>query len=105
LALAKKLKFEIQLESNTKKLRLEMNSLRSELLNLAKQIEVSRQLVATSKNRFEKSQIEFDANRKTSTDYFASQLGLSVAKLSLIKSVFTYLQVKEKYDFHLKYPK
>ena len=105
LAMAKKLKFEIQLESNIKKLRLEMNSLRSELLNLAMQIDVSRELVASSTNRFEKSQIEFDANRTTSTDYVASQLGLAKAKLNLIKSVFTYLQVKEKYDFHLKYPK
>ena len=105
LALSKKLKFEIQLESITQKLRLEVNSLQSQLFNLAQQIDVSRQLVSVAENRFEKSQLEFDANRETFTNYFSSQLSLTEAKLSLIKSVFTYLQAKENYDFHLNFPR
>lgn len=105
LALAKKRQFEIQLESNTKRLRLEMNSLQVQMFNLAKQIEIARQLVSTANNRFEKSQLEFDINQITYTSYFSSKLDLSEARLSLIKSVFMYFQVKEKYEYHLQYPK
>ena len=105
LALAKKRQFEIQLESNTKRLRLEMNSLQAEMFNLAKQIDIARQLVSTANNRFEKSQLEFDINQITYGSYFSSKLDLSKARLSLIQTVFSYFQVKEKYEFHLQYPK
>ncbi|MDG0964835.1 MAG: TolC family protein [Opitutales bacterium] len=105
LALAKKRQFEIQLESNTKRLRLEMNGLQAQMFNLAKQIDLARQLVSTANNRFEKSQIEFDINQITHTIYFSSKLDLSKARLSLIQTVFAYFQVKEKYEFHLQYPK
>ena len=105
LALAKKRQFEIQLESNTKKLRLEMNSLHAQMINLAKQIDIARQLVSTAINRFEKSQLEFDINQITYKSYFSSKLDLSKARLSLIQTVFAYFQVKEKYEFHLQYPK
>jgi outer membrane protein TolC len=105
LALAKKRQFEIQLESNTKRLRLEMNSLQAQMFNLAKQIDLARQLVSAANNRFEKSQIEFDINQITHTTYLSSKLDLSKARLSLIQTVFAYFQLKEKYEFHLQYPK
>lgn len=105
LALAKKRRFEIQLESNAKRLRLEMNSMQTQMFNLAKQIDIARQLVSTANNRFEKSQLEFDINQITYTNYFSSKLDLSEARLSLIKSVFMYFQMKEKYEYHLQYPK
>jgi outer membrane protein TolC len=82
-----------------------MNSLHAQMINLAKQIDIARQLVSTANNRFEKSQLEFDINQITYKSYFSSKLDLSEARLSLIQTVFAYFQVKEKYEFHLQYPK
>lgn len=105
LALAKKRKFNLQLENSIRKLRLEIESLSSQIENLAKQIDASRELLSSSINRFEKSKIEFEAKRITPQTFLSSKLSLSQAKLILIKTIFSYLKVKNLYEMHLNYPK
>jgi len=51
-----------------------MNSLQAQMFNLAKQIDIARQLVSTANNRFEKSQLEFDINQITYAAIFPQNL-------------------------------
>ena len=105
LALAKKRKFNLQLENSIRKLRLETESLHSQIENLTKQIDASRKLLTSSINRFEKSKIEFEAKRITSQNYLSSRLSLAQTKLILIQTIFSYFKVKDLYEMHLNYPK
>lgn len=105
LALAKKRKFNLQLENSIRKLRIETESLHSQIENLIKQIDASRKLLSSSVNRFEKSKIEFEAKRITSQNYLSSKLSLAQAKLILIQTIFNYFKVKDLYEMHLNYPK
>ena len=104
LALSQKRTFEIQLESSIRKLRLKINNHQSQLKNLANQIILSRKLTSTAKNRFQKSQIEFNESRITINDLLSSRLILTEAELGLFKSVFEYLQLKLEYEMIVKYP-
>ena len=96
--------FEIQLENSIRELRLKINNHQSQLNNLANQIILSRKLTSTAKNRFQKSQIEFNENRITINDLLSSRLILTQAELGLFKSVFEYLQLKLEYEMIIKYP-
>ena len=104
LALSQKRTFEIQLENSIRELRLKINNHQSQLNNLANQIILSRKLTSTAKNRFQKSQIEFNENRITINDLLSSRLILTQAELGLFKSVFEYLQLKLEYEMIIKYP-
>ena len=104
LALSQKRTFEIQLESSIRELRLKINNHQSQLKNLANQIILSRKLTSTAKNRFKKSQIEFNENRITINDLLSSRLILTQAELGLFKSVFEYIQLKLEYEMIVKYP-
>ena len=81
-----------------------MNNFREQLFNLGKQISVSRQLLLASKSRFERHQIEFNKNRKTAKDLFASKLSLTESELVLLKSVFQYMQLNLQYSALIQYP-
>jgi outer membrane protein TolC len=104
LALSRKRTFEIQLENSIRESRLKINNHQSQLNNLANQIILSRKLTSTAKNRFQKSQIEFNENRITINDLLSSRLILTQAELGLFKSVFEYLQLKLEYEMIIKYP-
>jgi outer membrane protein TolC len=104
LALAKKRKFDIQLENEIKKLRMEVKNLRRQLDNLSSQIKLSRELMNSAENRLEKSQIELDAKRITPTKHFESEIAMSNANLNLVRTVFTYVQVKLIFEKMLNYP-
>lgn len=104
LALAKKRKFNIQLENEIKKLRTEVKNLRIQLDNLSSQIMLSKELMNTAQNRLEKSQIELDAKRITPTKHFESEIAMSDANLNLVRTVFTYIQVKLVFEKMLNYP-
>ena len=94
LALAKKRKFNIQMENEIKKLRIEVQNLQRQLVNLSSQIKLSRELLGSAQNRLEKSQIELDAQRITPSKHFESEIAMSNANLNLVRTVFTYIQVK-----------
>ena len=100
-ALARKRRFEMQLERETRRLRLEVQSIRKHLVALGRIIESGRQLVAAAVDRFEKSQIEFDRNRITPEIFFSSRLALDQARLSLFRSVANYLDVRGQYERYL----
>ena len=91
----------MQLERATRRLRLEVQSIREHLVALARIIESGRQLVAAAVDRFEKSQIEFDRNRITPEIFFSSRLALDQARLSLFRSVANYLDVRSQYERYL----
>jgi outer membrane protein TolC len=105
LAFAKKRKLDIELESKTRKLRLEVMDLQKQLVNLSTQINLSRELVNSAKNRFEKSQIELNTKRITSINHFESEISLSNANLNLVRTVFYYMQIKLQYESILNYSK
>ena len=104
LALAKKRKFDIQLENEIKKLRMEIKNLQSQLDNLSSQIKLSRELMKSAQNRLEKSQIELDAKRITPSKHFESEIAMSNANLNLVRTVFNYIQVKLTFEKMLNYP-
>ena len=105
LALAKKRILEIELESNIKKLRLEIESLQTQLLNFAKQISLSKKLVEANKSRHEKSKIEFAQDQITSNDLLSSKISLTEAEVGLVKSIFNYLKASEEYKSHTHFKK
>ena len=100
-ALARKRRFEMQLERETRRLRMEVTSFREHLGTHIRIIESSRQLVAAAFDRFEKSQIEFDGNRITPEVFFSSRLALDQARLSLFRSVANYLDVRGQYERYI----
>ena len=105
LAMANKEKFDIELASKIKKLRIEVENLRKQLFNLLSQIKLSRMLVETASKRFQKSQVELKANRITTTKNFESEISLNNSNLHLVRTVFTYIQVKLLYERIINYPK
>ncbi len=104
LALAKKRKFNIQMENEIKKLRMEVQNLQRQLVNLSSQIKLSRELMDSAQNRLEKSQIELGAQRITPAKHFESEIAMSNANLNLVRTVFTYIQVKLIFEKMVNYP-
>jgi outer membrane protein TolC len=96
-ALARKRRYEMQLDRETRRLRMEVKNLRDHLITLGRIIESSRQLVDAAEDRFEKSQIEFDRNRITPEVFFTYRLALDQSRLSLLASVANYLNVRSQY--------
>ena len=101
-AMARKRRFEIQLERETRHLQLEVRSLREYLVTRAQTIDSSRQLLSASEDRFEKSRIEFDRNRITPDAFFSSRLSLDQSRLSLIRTVVDYLNVRSQFNRHME---
>ncbi len=101
LALAKKRRYEIQLETSVRKLRLEIESLKDELFNVAEQIALSRRLLKSAQQRNEISEIKFNQNQITTNDLLSAKINLNKAELSLLESVFRYFSIKEQYQAHL----
>ena len=101
-AMARKRRYEIQLERETRLLQLEVRSLREYLVTRAQTIDSSRQLLGASEDRFEKSRIEFDRNRITSDAFFSSRLALDQSLLSLIQTVVDYLNVRAQFNRHIE---
>ncbi|MBU62100.1 MAG: hypothetical protein CMI26_06325 [Opitutae bacterium] len=100
-ALARKRRYEMQLDRETRRLRMEVKNLRDHLITLGRIIESSRQLVDAAEDRFEKSQIEFDGNRITPEIFFTYRLALDQSRLSLLTSVANYLNVRSQYMYIL----
>jgi outer membrane protein TolC len=98
LALARKRKFEIQLESSVRKLRSELTSLQSQIKSIIDQINLSRKLLLATKSQYGKSKIEFEQNQITTKDLLTSKINLIDAELSLTESVLTYFRIKFKYE-------
>jgi outer membrane protein TolC len=96
-ALARKRRYEMQLDRETRRLRMEVKNLRDHLITLGRIIESSRQLVNAAEDRFEKSRIEFDRNRITPEIFFTYRLALDQSRLSLLASVANYLNVRSQY--------
>ena len=101
-AMARKRRYEIQLERETRLLQLEVRSLREYLVTRAQTIDSGRQLLGASEDRFEKSRIEFDRNRITPDAFFSSRLALDQSLLSLIQTVVDYLNVRAQFNRHIK---
>jgi len=101
-AMARKRRYEIQLERETRLLQLEVRSLREYLVTRAQTIDSSRQLLGASEDRFEKSRIEFDRNRITPDAFFSSRLALDQSLLSLIQTVVDYLNVRVQFNRHIE---
>ena len=101
-AMARKRRYEIQLERETRLLQLEVRSLREYLITRAQTIDSSRQLLGASEDRFEKSRIEFDRNRITPDAFFSSRLALDHSLLSLIQTVVDYLNVRAQFNRHIE---
>jgi outer membrane protein TolC len=101
-AMARKRRYEIQLERETRHLQLEARSLREYLVTRAQTIDSSRQLLGASEDRFEKSRIEFDRNRITPDAFFSSRLALDQSRLSLIRTVVDYLNVRAQFNLHIE---
>lgn len=101
-AMARKRRYEIQLERETRHLQLEARSLREYLVTRAQTIDSSRQLLGASEDRFEKSRIEFDRNRITPDAFFSSRLSLDQSRLSLIRTVVDYLNVRAQFNLHIE---
>jgi len=101
-AMARKRRYEIQLERETRLLQLEVRSLREYLVTRAQTIDSSRQLLGASEDRFEKSRIEFDRNRITPDAFFSSRLALDQSLLSLIQTVVDYLNVRAQFNRHIE---
>jgi hypothetical protein len=91
----------MQLDRETRRLRMEVKNLRDHLITLGRIIESSRQLVDAAEDRFEKSQIEFDGNRITPEIFFTYRLALDQSRLSLLTSVANYLNVRSQYMYIL----
>ena len=81
---------------------MEVRSLREYLVTRAQTIGSSRQLLAASEDRFEKSRIEFDRNRITPDAFFSSRLALDHSRLSLIRTVVDYLNVRAQFNRHME---
>ena len=96
-ALARKRRYEMQLDRETRRLRIEVKNLHDHLMTLGRIIESSRQLVDAAEDRFEKSRIEFDRNRITPEIFFTYRLALDQSRLSLLASVANYLNVRSQY--------
>ena len=105
LALARKRKFEIQLESSVRKLRSEITNLQSQLRSIIDQINLSRKLLLATKSQYGKSKIEFEQNQITSKDLLTSKINLIDAELGLTESVLTYFKIKLKYETHIQFQK
>ena len=105
LALARKRKFEIQLESSVRKLRSEITNLQSQLRSIIDQINLSRKLLLATKSQYGKSKIEFEQNQVTSKDLLTSKINLIDAELGLTESVLTYFKIKLKYETHTQFQK
>ena len=105
LALARKRKFEIQLESSVRKLRSELTSLQSQIKSIIDQINLSRKLLLATKSQYEKSKIEFEQNQITTKDLLTSKINLIDAELSLTESVLTYFRIKFKYEALIQFQK
>jgi outer membrane protein TolC len=105
LALARKRKFEIQLESSVRKLRSEITNLQSQLRSIIDQINLSRKLFLATKSQYGKSKIEFEQNQITSKDLLTSKINLIDAELGLTESVLTYFKIKLKYETHTQFQK
>ena len=101
-AMARKRRYEIQLEREARLLQLEVRSLREYLVTRAQTIDSSRQLLGASEDRFEKSRIEFDRNRITPDAFFSSRLALDQSLLSLIETVVDYLNVRAQFNRHME---
>jgi outer membrane protein len=101
-AMARKRRYEIQLQRETRYLQLEVRSLREYLVTRAQTIDSSRQLLSASEDRFEKSRIEFDRNRITPDAFFSSRLSLDQSRLSLIRTVVDYLNVRAQFNRHIE---
>jgi len=101
-AMARKRRYEIQLERETRLLQLEVRSLREYLITRAQTIDSSRQLLGASEDRFEKSRIEFDRNRITPDAFFSSRLALDQSLLSLIQTVVDYLNARAQFNRHIE---
>jgi outer membrane protein TolC len=96
-ALARKRRYEMQLDRETRRLRMEVKNMRDHLITLGRIIDSSRQLVDAAEDRFEKSRIEFDRNRITPEIFFTYRLALDHSRLSLLASVANYLNVRSQY--------
>ena len=101
-AMARKRRYEIQLERETRHLQLEVRSLREYLVTRAQTIGSSRQLLGASEDRFEKSRIEFDRNRITPDAFFSSRLAHDQSRLSLIRTVVDYLNVRAQFNRYME---
>ena len=101
-AMARKRRYEIQLEREARLLQLEVRSLREYLVTRAQTIDSSRQLLGASEDRFEKSRIEFDRNRITPDAFFSSRLALDQSLLSLIQTVVDYLNARAQFNRHIE---
>ena len=104
LALAKRRRLNIDLENAVKKSRMEVTNLRSQLINISSQIALSKKLMKAAQNRLEKSKIELDTKRITPTDHFESEIAMSNANLNLVRTVFTFMQLRLIYQKMLNYP-
>ena len=96
-SLAKKRRYEISAERLSRKLRIELESLRESLLSLGKSIEVTRKLVKVAENRYEKSLIEFELNRITPVAHFESRTSLDRSRMALLQAVINYQNTKDQY--------
>jgi outer membrane protein TolC len=105
LALARKRKFEIQLESSVRKLRSEITDLQSQLRSITDQINLSRKLLLATKSQYGKNKIEFEENQITSKDLLSSKINLIDAELGLTESVLTYFKIKLQYETHIQFQK
>ena len=105
LAMSRKRKFEIELNNKVKKLNIEIKNLQSQLITHSSRIKLYRRLVNSAKYRLEKSQIELEAKRITPTNHFEAEINVSNANLNLIRTVFTYMQLKLQYEQLLNFPK
>ena len=103
LALARKRKFEIQLESSVRRLRSEITDLQSQLRSITDQINLSRKLLLATKSQYGKSKIEFEQNQITSKDLLTSKINLIDAELGLTESVLTYFKIKLQYETHIQF--
>ena len=96
-ALARKRRYEMQLDRETRRLRMQVKNLHDHLITLGRTIDSSRQLVDAAEDRFEKSRIEFDRNRITPEIFFTYRLAFDHSRLSLLASVANYLNVRSQY--------
>ena len=96
-ALARKRRYEMQLEREIRNFRMEAENQREHLVTLGEIINSGRKLVDAAVDRFDKSQIEFDRNRITAEIFFSYRLAVDKSRLSLLGSVVNYLNVRSQY--------
>ena len=96
-ALARKRRYEMQLEREIRNFRMETENQREHLVTLGEIINSGRKLVDAAEDRFGKSQIEFDRNRITAEIFFSYRLAMDKSRLLLLGSVVNYLNVRSLY--------